>query len=222
MITLEAKKGAIFTDVSNELMMDGLGFETQLTMALRKSISRGMDNGFINGSGAGRPQGILSSPSLIQIAGESGQDSDTLLYANIAKQYARMYPGGRRRAVWLASDTCIPSMLQMSLPVGTGGSAIPVLRETDGRFTMLGRPVYFTELMPVIGDANCLVFCDVSQYAVGIRKEMSIDVSNAPGWTQDLTSLRIIVRFDGQGTWAKPITPKKGDTQSWAVGIEAI
>ena len=203
-------------------MLDGLGFEAQLKMALRKTISRGMDNGFINGNGASEPQGILSSPSLIQISAEDGQDTDTIIYQNVTKQFARMYPAGRKRAIWLASDTCIPSMLQMSLPVGTGGSQIPVLREQSGQFTMLGRPVYFTELMPVIGDANCLVFCDVSQYGIGIRKEMSIDVSNAPGWSQDLTSLRIIVRFDGQGTWAKPITPKKCDSQSWAVGIEAI
>jgi len=221
MIELNAKKGAIFTDVSNELMSDGLGFETQLTMALRKSISRGMDNAFINGTGSGQPQGILNSPSLIQVAKESAQDADTILYANIAKQYARMYPAGRKRGVWLISDTCIPELLQLSIPVGTGGSHVPVLRETDGKFTMIGRPVYFSELMPVLGDANDCVFCDASQYGVGIRKEMSIDVSNVPGWTQDLTSLRIIVRFDGQGTWAKPITPKKGATQSWVVGLAA-
>jgi HK97 family phage major capsid protein len=221
MIELKARKGAIFTDVSNELMADGLGFESQLTMALRKSISRGMDNAFINGNGASEPQGILSSPSLISVTAESGQDSDTILYQNITKLYARMYPAGRRRAVFIASDTTIPQLLALSVPVGTGGSAVPVLKEDSGRFSMLGRPVYFTELMPVLGDANDIIFCDVSQYGIGIRKEMSIDVSNAPGWTQDLTSLRIIVRFDGQGTWSKPITPKKGDTQSWVVGLTA-
>jgi len=139
-----------------------------------------------------------------------------------SKQFARMYPAGRKRAVWIASDTTIPQLLKLSVPVGTGGSHVPVLRESDGKFTMLGRPVYFTELMPVLGDANDIIFCDVSQYGIGIRKDgMTIDVSNVPGWTQDLTSLRIIVRFDGQGTWSKPITPKKGDTQSWAVGLAA-
>jgi len=222
MIELAAKKGAIYSDVSNELMADGLGFKDQLQMALRKSISRGMDNEFINGTGAGRPQGILAANSLISVSAETGQSSSTIVYANIVKQFARMYAAGRKRAVFLASDTCIPEIMQMGVPVGTAGSHVPVLKESNGKFSMLGRPVYFSELMPALGSANCVVFCDVSQYAIGMRKEMSIDVSNAPGWTQDLTSLRIIVRFDGQSTWNKAITPKNGDSQSWVVGIDAI
>jgi HK97 family phage major capsid protein len=132
-----------------------------------------------------------------------------------------MYAAGRQRAVWLASDTTIPQLMTLGVAIGTGGTWIPALKEQSGKFTLLGRPVYFTELMPILGAANDIIFCDVSQYSVGLRKDLSIDVSNIPGWTQDLTSLRIIVRFDGMATWDKPITPRKGDSQSWAVGLAA-
>jgi len=41
-----------------------------------------------------------------------------------------------------------------------------------------------------------------------MRKEIALDRSNVPGWMEDMTDYRVIVRVDGQGTWDKPITPK--------------
>jgi len=46
---LNAKKGAIFCQMSNELLADGLGFEAQLDMALRGAMAMGFDNSFITG-----------------------------------------------------------------------------------------------------------------------------------------------------------------------------
>jgi HK97 family phage major capsid protein len=54
-ITLTAKKGAIFVDISNELREDGQGFEAQLDRAMRTSIGYGLDKYFIGGTGGGQP-----------------------------------------------------------------------------------------------------------------------------------------------------------------------
>jgi len=219
LITLNAWKGAIFVDISNELKEDGQGFESQLEMAIKKSLGLGMDYHFIQGTGAGQAIGIVNDNALLSITEEADQLADTIVYENVLKLFARMYPAGRSKAVWLANETCIPELMTLSHDVGTGGSIVKVFSESDGKFRLLGRPIYFTPFMPQLGDANDLMFCDLSQYAIGIRRNLKLEKSNIPGWTEDLMSYRVLVRFDGLGTWATYITPRNGDTLSWCVGL---
>lgn len=219
-IQLGANKGAIFVDISNELREDGQGFEAQLDRAMRTSIGYGMDQYFIGGSGAGQPLGIKNDPAKISIAKESGQLKDTILYSNLIKMFARMYPAGRQRAIWLANDDTIPQLLGITITIGAAGSYYPAMTESNGQFKILGRPVVFTSHMPTLGDADDIMFVDPSQYAIGIRRDMKLERSNIPGWTKDLMSYRALLRFDGQGTWNAPITPRNGQSLSWCVGLD--
>jgi len=218
-IELKAKKGAIFVDISNELREDGQGFEAQLDRAMRTSIGYGMDAAFIAGVGAGQPLGIRNDPAKITVTKEAGQVADTICWENLCKMFARVYPAGRQRAIWLANDTTITQLLSLSISVGTGGSWIPVMTESNGQFRILGRPVLFTSHLPTLGDADDIMLVDLSQYAIGIRREVRLEKSNIPGWTKDLMSYRVLLRFDGLGTWNKAITPKNGDSLSWCVSL---
>ena len=87
------------------------------------------------------------------------------------------------------------------------------------RVSLLFVPV--TEKCPALGTKGDLILCDLTQYAVGIRKEIALDRSIAPGWLEDLTDFRAIVRADGQGLWNKPITPKNGNPLSWCITLAA-
>lgn len=218
LITLDAKKGAIYIDASNELVSDGLGFESQLETALKKSISYGFDKYFLTGVGGGMPQGVFASPALITVSKEGAQVAGTIEYANLVKMFARQL--NKSRAVWLFNDNAVPQLLEITIPIGTGGSHVPLLKENSGKFTIFGRPVYFTPIMPALGSAMDCGFIDFGSYAIGMRKEVSIDKSNIPGWTTDVMSYRIIVRFDGMGTLDAAITPENGDTMSPFVTIE--
>jgi HK97 family phage major capsid protein len=220
-ITLTAHKGAIFCDISNELRDDGMGFEAQLENALRSSLSFGLDYYFINGTGAGQPKGLQNDVALVQVSKETGQESGSIYYENLAKMWARLYPAGRKRCVWLANSDAIPQLMQVSVALGTAGELIPIFKESSGNYSIFGRPVLFSECMPSVGSENDILLVDLSQYSIGMRKEISLDRSNIPGWTQDLMSYRVIVRVDGQGTWNAPITPVNGSTLSWLAGLEA-
>jgi len=220
LIELTAKKGAIFVDVSAELIEDGLGFEAQLEMAIRKSLTLGMDYHLLRGVGSGAPLGVVNSPGTITVNKESGQAADTLVIENVAKMFARMYPAGLNRAVWIASPTLLPSLLtKMVVAVGTGGSMVNIFQEDNGQYTLYGRPCLFSSSMPVLGDANDIIFTDLTQYAMGLRRQVKLEKSIVPGWTEDLVSYRVLVRFDGQGTWSAAITPRNGDSLSWCVGL---
>lgn len=138
-IELKAKKGAIYAQISNELAADGLGFEQQFTVSLVKSIGFGLDDKFLFGTGAGVPQGALSTgnPALISVTKETGQAATTIVYENLVKMFARVAPMCLGNALWLANATAIPQLLTLTIAVGTGGSHIPVMKEENGKFSFL-------------------------------------------------------------------------------------
>jgi HK97 family phage major capsid protein len=220
-IQLTCVKGMIYTEVSGELSADGLNFEQQLEMALVSSISYGMDKQFIRGTGASQALGILNSNSLITVSKQAGQLQDTIVYENLADMWARMYPEGRKRCVWIANHDCLPQLLQCSIPLtGVAGQFYPVMNETNGRYFIFGQEVLFSPVMSALGDLGDIALVDLSQYCIGIRKEMSIDRSIHPGFQRDVNSYRIIVRFDGQPAWNSTMTPEYGAAMYWAVCLE--
>ena len=221
LIQLRAKKLACFSQASNELIADGMSFEEMLAGALIKGLGWYMDYAFINGTGEGQPLGILNDPALITVTKETNQTAATINYSNVVNMFARLAPSCFTNAVWLANPSVIPQLLTMTITIGTGGAQIPVFKEEASRFTLLGKEIIFTEKCPALGSKGDLILADLSQYAIGMRKEIALDRSNVPGWMEDMTDYRVIVRVDGQGTWDKPVTPKNGTTLSWAVALEA-
>lgn len=220
LLRLIAHKLGIYAQASNELIADGMTFEELLGQAMREAIGFDLDEAFLNGNGVAKPLGVLNDPATITIAKEIGQGADTVSYDNLKNMFARMHPAGRRRAVWVANSTAIPELLGLSLVIGTGGSAVPVMSEgSDGSFRILTRPVIFTEKVPALGDRGDISLVDFSQYAIGMRKEAVLDRSNGPGWFEDEGSYRMILRVDGRGRWAAPLAPRNGATLSWAVTL---
>lgn len=223
LIELHAHKGAIFCDISNELREDGQGFEAQLQNAMQLSIGYGLDKYLIGGNGSGQPMGIRNDPAKITVSKETIQPADTIQYDNLVKMYGRMYPAGRSRAVWLCNHTTLPALMRMVFTYGESDTFFPVFQPSasaDG-LSIFGRPVVLTSHLPVLGDLDDIMFVDLSQYAVGIRRDLRLEKSNIPGWQNDLMSYRVMIRFDGMGTWNDVLTPENGDTLSWCVSLEA-
>jgi HK97 family phage major capsid protein len=218
-ILLKAKKLACYTSASNELVADGVSFEAQLESALIKTIGFYLDYAFIQGTGAGQPLGLLNDPALITVTPESGQSDYTVQYENCVKMFARLAPQCAANAIWVANQTLIPQLMTLTIAVGTGGAFIPAVQQANGKFYLLTKEIVFTEKCPALGAKGDLMLADISQYSIGLRKEVSLDKSNAPGWLKDESSYRAILRADGQGTWDKAITPVHGDTLSWCVAL---
>ena len=211
-IELHARMGAIYVDASIELIQDGRNFETNLESALKKSIGYGIDRYAITGSGAGCPLGAINSACKIQVEKATGQAADTIVYSNLKSMFARQL--NPQNAVWLFNATSIPDLLEQSVAVGVGGDFVPLLNEKDGKFHIFGRPVYFHAAMPAIGENDDCAFIDWNFYALGLRKEVWIDQTDAVRWLQREKSFRILLRFDGQCTLDQAIEPENGDTLS--------
>jgi len=178
-----------------------MSFEEMLAGALIKGLGWYMDYAFINGTGEGQPLGIINDPALITV-NKRGFSRTSYNYLSECCQYVlKACSILLTNAVWLANPSVIPQLLTMTITIGTGGAQIPVFREESGKFTLLGKEVLFTEKCPALGAKGDLILADLSQYAIGMRKEIALDRSNVPGWMEDMTDYRVIVRVDGQGTW---------------------
>jgi HK97 family phage major capsid protein len=111
--------------------------------------------------------------------------------------------------------------LVMYIGTGTSGTIAPAVKESDSNFTLLGMPLLFTEKLPTLGNKGDLLLVNFSHYVLGMRKEVTLEKSNAPGWSRDVLSYRTILRADGMGKWNKAQTPKNGDARSWCVTLAA-
>lgn len=212
-IVLDAKKLTGYTVVPNELLADSIiSFEAFIAEIFPQALAWYEDLAFIAGTGANEPLGVLSpnNAATIEVAKESGQPADTIVWENIVSMYPRMLPGSMGRAVWVASIDTFRELATMALSVGTGGSAIWLNNGVEGPpMTILGRPVIFTEKAPgVLGDLGDLSFVDFGFYLVGDRMAMSARSSEHIAFDTDSTAFRIISRLDGRPWLQSSITPQ--------------
>jgi HK97 family phage major capsid protein len=214
LIQLHARKLGLLTAASNELISDGVGFEQQLGVAITKALEWFLDLAFLTGNGASKPLGIVEAPCTITVNKETGQPAATITYANVSKMFARLHPGSYANSVWVANSTAIPQLLQLSIPLGTSGSHVPVMSESNGKFTMLTRPVIFTEKAQSLGTKGDIMLADFSQFVVGMRAEFQLAKSAHIGFETDSSAYRGVIRVDGQPKLSAPITPLHGDTLS--------
>lgn len=231
-MNLHALMAAVYVRASVQLVEDALDFRGQISSLFAGELARGIDYYCMHGTGAGQPLGILNSASLVTVSKEGSQAAGTVLSQNIFKMWARLAPWLHRDAVWVCSPSVLPQLYAMSVPVNdaagtqTYGGA-PVFTSANGGIaqapagTLLGRPLLISDVAHPLGTKGDILLFSPSQYALGIRREMGIEVSNAPGWSTAEIDYRLLFRFDGQPMWNKAVTPVKGsDTLSWAVVLE--
>ena len=213
-IMLRLKKMAGLAYTSDEILEDSpVSLEPLLTRMFGDALARQLDNVFLNGSGAGKPLGVLNAPCLISVPIETGQAADTILYENLTKMYSRMW--GKSNAIFMANDDTFPQLASMFIAVGTGGSAVylPAGGASGKPYdTLMGKPLIFTEHCRTVGDVGDLIGADWSQYLVGQKAGAAGGLKFASSihlkFDYDQTAFRFVFRIDGQPWWPAPLTPR--------------
>ena len=216
-VELKLNKLIALTYATEELLEDSIiSMEPILNQKFGEAISFQEDDKYINGTGAGCPQGLLNAACVVSVTKETGQAGTTIVTENIAKMFARMHSPGKQRAIWIVNDDCLPQLLTLSLAVGTGGNSVGLLREQviQGQpvMTMLGRPVVFTEKCQTLGTVGDIIFADLSEYLIGGKSTVgaSMRTSIHLKFDQDEVAFKMSLRTDGQSWWKSALTPKNG------------
>ena len=211
-VVLTAKKLTGYTIASNELLADSaISLEALIMQMFGDALAYFEDDAFIAGTGAGQPLGVLNAPALISVAKETGQAATTLVYENLVKMFSRMLPQSLGRAVWYAHPDVFQQLAQMSLNVGTGGSAVWISNMVGGPpATIFGRPVIFTEKAETLATAGDITFADFGYYLIGDRQAMQIAGSPHVNFTTDEMTWRFVQRVDGRPWVQSALTPRNG------------
>lgn len=223
-VQLIAKKFSDYVLVANELIMDSaIAIPALLGVVLREGLGFFEDISAISGNGVGQMLGYQTAPCLISVTRNT---TGHIKWVDVVNMYARMFPASVNRAVWVVSPACFPDLAQMSVAVGTGGSAVWIGNNSMGvnapPATILGRPVIISEKVPTLGTANDITFCDFSYYLIGDRMSMALTSSDQVAFASDQTAFRIIERLDGQPWIESALTPNNGgNTLSAFVGLAA-
>jgi len=208
---LKLRKVVGLVYATDELLADATALEGWIMSNLPEELRFVVEDSIINGTGAGQPLGILNSGAVVSVAKETGQAADTIVAENVMKMWSRLWNSSRRNAVWLINQDCLPQLMQMQLPVGTGG--LPLYVPPGGLSaapygTLLGRPVIESEYADTVGDQGDIMLLDFSQYQMiekgGIESASSIHVR----FVYDETVFRFVYRVDGQPKWSATLTPK--------------
>ena len=202
-MNLKLKKLLGITYATEELVADVPALAAWLRRIFSMEASFVVENDVVNGSGAGRPQGVLNSGALLTGAKESGQSADTVVAANLNGMAARLWGPSHRKAVWLMGNDAFAQISDASF---SNGSPV-VTTDAAGQRRILSMPLHLSEYPATLGDKGDVVLGDFSQYLIA-EKEPGFVSSIHVRFLWDESVFRFTWRIDGQSAWASPLTPK--------------
>jgi len=212
--THRLKKLTSLVPITEEMAEDASTIESYLRSKVPEKMSFKINDAIINGTGAGMPLGFMNSGALIEVAKESGQTADTVVFENIVNMWARMYAPSRRNAIWLINQDIEPQLDTMGFP--TAATAVPMYMPpgglADSPYARLkGRPVMPTQAAQTLGDKGDIMLVDLKKYmtlkkTMGIRAETSIHL----WFDYDVIAFKFIMRLDGQPAFSAAIDPLNG------------
>lgn len=215
---LKPHKLQVLYYATEELLADGGQFLTQeVANFAADEINFLTSNAIIDGSGAGQPRGVLSSPALVSVAKETGQGAATILYENVVKMWSRLHASSMPKAKWYINQSAFPQLQTMTLAVGTGG--LPVYLPPAGASgapygTLFGRPVMPVEQCKALGTVGDILLMDMSQYIVATRGALQSAVSVHVEFLTDQQVFKFTFRVDGNTRWHTTLTPFNDTTKT--------
>lgn len=217
-MTIRTDKGNIFVVVSNELLTDAPGFDVALFDAMARACAAGLDQAFLNGTGAGQPLGAFHGATAIEVPKVSGQAGGTLQLENLAAMAGRLNPEGWSRSRWAVHPTVIPALYMLSYTIANrantetvGGSHVQAVGQAaDGSLTIFGRPVDVSDALEPLGTKGDIMLCDWSRYVITMRQDVRLQRDFSQFFSSDSVAFRLIVRLGGQPADPAPIKLRDG------------
>ncbi len=213
-----------FVVATDELLSDAPRLNDRLTRQAARAIRWKASDAIMWGDGVGKPLGFMNSAAKIEVAKESGQAADTIVAANVAKQFSRLLPGNIAGSVWLANPDTLPQLMTMTIgnqPIWTPPNA--GFANAPGGF-LLGRPIVLTEHADTVGDVGDLTLFDPDGYYAVTKQGGGIDFASSMHLYFDYgaQAFRWTFRLGGQPHLSAPVTPaRSAATKSHFVALAA-
>lgn len=198
---------------TDELLQDAAALESVIMQGFSEEFAFLLDEALYNGTGAGQPLGVMTSPALVSVA------RTTALHVwseDVINMWARCWAKSRVNAVWFVNQAVEPELHRMNLGTGVAGAGVVMTYMPPGGLsqspygTLFGRPVIPIEQAQALGTTGDIMLADFGEYIMiekgGMQNASSIHVR----FINDETTFRFVMRVDGQPAWNAPLTPFRG------------
>jgi len=213
-IELSLKKLTGLCYATDENLQDASQLEGIIRESFNGEFGFQIDDGIINGTGAGQFLGILNAGSLVSVDKEVGQKAKTIVAENVIKMSSRIFASSYQNAAWYVNQNTLPQLYTMSIAVGTGGQLVfvpPGGLSSAPYGSLLGRPVIPIEQCATLGTVGDIILADLSKgYVLAEKGGLESAVSIHVRFEYAESVFRFILRMDGQPVRASALTPYKG------------
>lgn len=218
------------TDFSRDYIVDNyIAMDSEVQRLFGQAIGWIRDWTYIRGDGVAKPQGFFNAAATITSGPNSGGrwHNSSITSDDLTWMMSRCATMCWPRMRWLANITSFPMLailkdkagnnvfqpnalidqsMLLSLMKGSTVSEAELVSRPMG--TLLGKPLYLTEKLPLnsttsVGDI-CLV--DPSQYGDATRSGIEVGVSEHFYFSTDRIAYRFKMRHYGRSLWRKPYT----------------
>lgn len=217
-VTLRALKTVTLWTCTQEMLQGAApGTDRALIDAAAGAIAMQIDREIWAGTGVGMMLGVSGSPATVVQAKDGSQSANTVSYSNLVNMLSRLHPSSYRRSAWFASPSALPALLSVYNPVknvaaseNVGGIGPVLTQLADGSFALFGRPLVISDFCPALSSQGDVSLIDFSQYLVGLRENLRIEVSPDFLFDQDKVAFKVVQRRAGQPIPSAPFTPAVG------------
>lgn len=198
-VQLDAYKYAQFTQVSRELVEDGvLDIEGLIGQVLGRNVANYLGYDLTLGTGTSQPRGVRTVvPTANKVDSAAGGLFPTTDFDKFLQVMSKLKPGYRRGAKWLVNDAALFTLRQVKM--NNQYAWEPNLQGAGMPDSFLGYPILSDPNMPVPASTAGVtaIFGDFSAYYVRLVRDVRVEWSMEYAWVNDLLSVKAIVRADG-------------------------
>ena len=209
-VSLVVKKLYGYTRASDELNDDSiisLSDFLNSDLGMAGGIAWMEDYAFLNGTGVGQPLGVINAGATISIA---RQVQNSVTYEDLTRMLEAHLETSN--SIWVASISLKNILMNMTYPTGNPSLVWQPSARDGMPGTLFGRPIYWTEKVPLVGSAGDIGLYDFKHYWLGDRQAMTLASTNAEYFKYDQISWRMVHRVDGRPWLNTPITLQDGTT----------
>ena len=200
-ITLGAHKLTSIIKVSEELLNDSVfDLEQYISKEFVRRMAAAEENAFINGTGTGRPTGILQTAE----TGKTTAAAAAITADEVIDLYHSLRSPYRKNAVFIANDSTVKAVRQLK---DSNGMYLwqPGLKEGQPD-TLIGNRIISSAYMPEIGAGKKpILFGDISYYWIADRQGRTFQRLNELYAETGQVGFRTFQRVDGKLTLAEAV-----------------
>lgn len=200
-ITLGANKLTSIIKVSEELLNDSVfDLEQYISKEFVRRMAAVEENAFINGTGTGRPTGILQTAE----TGKTTAAAAAITADEVIDLYHSLRSPYRKNAVFIANDSTVKAIRQLK---DSNGMYLwqPGLKEGQPD-TLIGNRIISSAYMPEIGAGKKpILFGDISYYWIADRQGRTFQRLNELYAATGQVGFRTFQRVDGKLTLAETV-----------------